>query len=77
VITGIDKMEILDQAIEAVSTFHPRSDHEFNSLLQKTASAAGTGEFEPFKTSSIFDSTAENPQWLGDEPQRLKQLMPA
>jgi aryl-alcohol dehydrogenase-like predicted oxidoreductase len=76
VITGIDRMEILDQAIEAVRTFHPLTKQELDSLLQKTAEAAKMGEFEPFKTSSIFDSTAEHPQWLGDEPQRLKQLMP-
>ena len=24
-----------------------------------------TGKFEPFKTSSIFDGTANNPKWLG------------
>lgn len=24
-----------------------------------------TGRFEPFKTSSIFDGTANNPKWLG------------
>ena len=29
-----------------------------------------------FKTSSIFDGTAQNPQWLGSEPQRLRNLMP-
>jgi len=34
------------------------------------------GEFEPFKISSIFDSTASNPDWLGEEPERLQQLMP-
>jgi hypothetical protein len=33
-------------------------------------------DFEPFKTSSIFDGTARNPEWLGEEPQRLQQLMP-
>ncbi len=77
VITGIDSMEILEQAFEAVRTFHPLTEQELNSLLQKTASAAKMGEFEPFKTSSIFDATAEHPEWLGEEPQRLQQLMPA
>jgi hypothetical protein len=33
------------------------------------------GEFEPFKTSSIFDSTATNPAWLGKEPERLQKLL--
>ncbi len=76
VITGIDSMEILDQACEAVRTFHPMSDEEVRSLLVKTAGAAARGDYEPFKTSSIFDGTAQNPEWLGEEPQRLQKLMP-
>ncbi len=76
VITGVDSMEILDQACEAARTFHPLSDPELTALLSKTATAAARGEFEPFKTSSIFDGTAQNPAWLGDEPQRLQDLMP-
>jgi aryl-alcohol dehydrogenase-like predicted oxidoreductase len=77
VITGIDSMEILDQAFEAVETFHPLSNEEREALLAKTREAAATGRFEPFKTSSIFDSTAQNPQWLGEEPEGLRALMPA
>jgi len=76
VITGVDSMEILDQACEAARTFRPLSDSELTALLSKTATAAARGEFEPFKTSSIFDGTAQNPAWLGDEPQRLQDLMP-
>jgi aryl-alcohol dehydrogenase-like predicted oxidoreductase len=76
VITGIDSMEVLDQAFEAVRTFRPLSDEQLRSLLAKTAKAATRGEFEPFKTSSIFDGTAEHPEWLGEEPERLQQLMP-
>src|SRR4028119_2461558 len=76
VITGIDSMEILDQAFEAVRTFQPMNDEQVRSLLAKTAEAASRGEFEPFKTSSIFDSTAQNLDWLGEEPQRIQQLMP-
>src|SRR5438876_6187897 len=45
VITGIDTMEILDQAFEAVRTFHPMSDAELQPLLAKTAAAAATGKF--------------------------------
>ena len=76
VITGIDSMEILDQAFEAMQTFQPMNDEQVRSLLAKTAEAASRGEFEPFKTSSIFDSTAQNLDWLGEEPQRIQQLMP-
>ncbi len=77
VIAGIDSMEILDQAFEAVRTFQPMNEQEVLKLLAKTADAASSGEFEPFKTSSIFDSTAQHPNWLGEEPQRIQQLMSA
>lgn len=77
VITGIDSMKILDQAFSAVESFHPLSNDERDALLARTREAAATGRFEPFKTSSIFDGTAENPQWLGEEPAELRGLMPA
>jgi aryl-alcohol dehydrogenase-like predicted oxidoreductase len=76
VITGVDSMAILDQACEVARTFRPMSETEVAAVLAKTANAAARGEFEPFKTSSIFDGTAQNPAWLGDEPQRLQALMP-
>ncbi len=70
-------MEILDQAFAAVESFHPLSNDEREALLAKTRKAAANGYFEPFKTSSIFDSTAENPQWLGEELPELRELVPA
>jgi predicted aldo/keto reductase-like oxidoreductase len=76
VITGVDRMDILDQALEAARTYEPMSLAEVNALLARTARAAAHGEFEPFKTASIFDSTAQNPAWLGEEPRRLQELMP-
>lgn len=75
VITGIDSMEMLDQACEVAGSFSPMSEEEVSRLLAKTAEAAQYGRFEPFKTSSIFDSTAEHPQWLGEEPEWLRQLV--
>ena len=77
VITGIDSTEILDQAFAAVESFHPLSNDEREALLAKTRETAANGHFEPFKTSSIFDGTAENPQWLGEEPPEIRELMPA
>jgi predicted aldo/keto reductase-like oxidoreductase len=75
VITGIDSLDLLDQAFEAARTFRPMMPSEVEALLAKTATAAARGEFEPFKTSTLFDSTAQNPVWLGDEPQRVQDLM--
>jgi len=77
VITGCDSMEVLDQAITAAESFRPMDAAQVDALLARTAEAAAHGRFEPFKTSSIFDATAENPDWLGDEPKRLRELMPA
>src|SRR4029434_8404830 len=64
VITGIDSMEILDQAFVAVRTFKPFSDDELAALCAKPRAAAATGRFEPFKTTSLFDSTTYHPDWL-------------
>ncbi|HEV8125563.1 MAG TPA: aldo/keto reductase [Gemmatimonadales bacterium] len=75
VITGIDSLELLDQALEAVRTFRPLGRGERASLLARTAKAAASGEYEPFKTTSLFDSTAENPEWLGKEPPEVRRLM--
>ena len=77
VITGIDSLEILDQAFEAARTFRPMTEAQVQTLLAKTAKAAARGQFELFKTSSIFDATTTNPEWMGDEPERLQRLMPA
>ena len=76
VITGIDSLERLDQAFEAARTFRRLTDAERKAVLAKTARAASFGEFEPFKTTSLFDATATNPDWLGEEPKRLQALMP-
>ncbi len=76
VITGVDSMKILDQAFEAARTFRPMSKAQVKSLLAKTAKAAARGEFELFKTTSIYDGTATHPAWLGDEPERVQRVMP-
>ncbi len=76
VITGIDSMQILDQAIQALESFRPMGDQDLKPLLAKTANAAAAGTFEPFKTTSIFDGTAKNPEWLGEEPRQVQQLVP-
>jgi predicted aldo/keto reductase-like oxidoreductase len=65
VITGIDSLKILDQALEAARTFKPMSKESVTSMLARTAAVAATGRYELFKTSSRYDGTAHNPQWLG------------
>jgi predicted aldo/keto reductase-like oxidoreductase len=75
VITGIDSIQILDQAFEAVKGIRGISETDVQKMLAKTAAVAARGEFEPFKTSSIFDSTAQHPEWLGKEPPHIQALM--
>jgi predicted aldo/keto reductase-like oxidoreductase len=77
VITGCDSMKILDQALDAVRTFRKMSAAKVKVILGKTKAAAAEGEFELFKTTSIFDSTATHPDWLGEEPNRVRELMPS
>jgi uncharacterized protein len=65
VITGCDLISILQQAFEAARNFKPMGKDEVAQLLAKTASAAGKGEYELYKTTHNFDGTFQNPQWLG------------
>lgn len=65
VITGIDSLRILDQALTAARTFRPLSAPEVAALLAKTGTAAAGGKFELYKSTDQFDGTAHNPQWLG------------
>jgi hypothetical protein len=64
VITGINKMEYIDQAIEAVRTFKPMDATQVSALLDKTRQSAATGKFELFKTADRFDATALHPDWI-------------
>jgi predicted aldo/keto reductase-like oxidoreductase len=76
VITGCDSMKILEQALEAARTFRPMSRSAARELLARTRDHAMAGRFELFKTTSIFDATAEHPEWMGEEPKRYQQTMP-
>jgi aryl-alcohol dehydrogenase-like predicted oxidoreductase len=75
VVTGMESMALLDQAYDVVRAFEPMPPDEVAALLARTAGPARRGAFEPFKTSSIFDATATNPDWLGEEPDRVKKLI--
>ena len=77
VITGCESMEDLEQALTAARTFKPMTDEQVKSLLAKTAQSAARGEYELFKTTSIYDGTASHPEWLGDEPPKVQRVMQA
>ncbi len=74
VITGIDSQEILQQAFQAASSFKPMDQQEVAALLARTEKAAAQGQFELFKTSAHFDSTAHHPEWLGGQSPRVEEL---
>jgi aryl-alcohol dehydrogenase-like predicted oxidoreductase len=65
VITGIDKIEYVDQAVEAAASFKPLSPEAVARLLARTAEAAREGRSESYKTTSEHDSTAQHTEWLG------------
>lgn len=75
VITGCESMENLEQALTAARTFKPFGEAEVSALLARTAKAASRGEYELFKTTSVYDGTAAHPEWLGEEPPKVQRVM--
>ena len=75
VITGCESIEDLEQALTAARTFKPMTDEQVKALLGRTAKAAARGEFELFKTTSIYDGTASHPEWLGEEPPQVQRVV--
>ena len=75
VITGCESMENLEQALTAARTFKPFTEYQVKTLLAKTAQLASRGEYELFKTTSVYDGTATHPEWLGEEPPEVKRVM--
>ena len=75
VITGCESMDDLEQALDAARTFQPLSDEQVRGLLAKTERAASRGEYELFKTTSVYDGTAAHPEWLGEEPAKVQRVL--
>src|ERR1700722_18783659 len=64
-ITGCQSMANLEQALSLARDFQPMTREQKLAVLEKTAPVAADGKVEAYKTSQIFDGTANNPQWLG------------
>lgn len=64
-ITGCESMANLEQALGVARNFRPLDEQQKLAVLQKTAAVAGGGRFEAYKSSTIYDGTTNNPQWLG------------
>ena len=75
-ITGINTPELLEQAFAAVKSFRPLDQTGVAQLISKSEGAALKGEFELFKTTSHFDTTARHPDWLGSDAPAVQKLAP-
>lgn len=64
-ITGIDRPEVLAQAVDVARGFTPLSGELRRELERRAAAMAATGTYERYKSSDHFDSTAHHPEWLG------------
>ncbi len=65
VITGCDSIERVQQAVRLATGFQPLSEREVSDLLARTAARAAGGVSEHYKTTTEYDGTTQNPQWLG------------
>jgi len=64
VITGCDRMPILEQALQAVRSYQPMSAERQKALLSQSAALAQGGKTERYKVSTHFDGTVQHPNWL-------------
>ena len=55
VVTGCDTMEILEQAIRAVTTFRPLTETQFASIQERAKPFGISGENEPFKSTTGYN----------------------
>jgi hypothetical protein len=65
VITGIDSLARLDQALSVARGYQLPAEKDVQALLARTAQAAKDGAFEKYKTTHHFDGTVQHPEWLG------------
>jgi uncharacterized protein len=64
-ITGCDSMDILQQGLTVARNFKPLTLDEVAAILAKTETAAANGQFEGYKTTDRFDTTARRPEFMG------------
>ncbi len=76
VITGCETMERVDQALHAADTFRPLSNEQVTQILARTKQFADAGRCEPFKITALYDGTAKNPEWMGEEDPQAAALGP-
>lgn len=65
VLTGCDSVERVEQALRVAAGFRPMSEGEVDGLLARTAPRAQGGASERYKTTTEYDGTTQNPEWMG------------
>jgi aryl-alcohol dehydrogenase-like predicted oxidoreductase len=65
VITGCESEDRVRQALGIAAGFTPMSEPQVNALLARTAPKAEGGVSEQYKTTTNYDGTTQNPEWLG------------
>jgi hypothetical protein len=65
VITGCDSVERVEQASRVAAGFRPMAEREVSDLLARTEPRAQGGASERYKTTTEYDGTTQNPEWMG------------
>jgi hypothetical protein len=65
VVTGCESEDRVRQAIRIATGFRPMAEQDVTALLARTGARAGEGASERYKTTTDYDGTTQNPQWLG------------
>jgi aryl-alcohol dehydrogenase-like predicted oxidoreductase len=64
VISGMQNMKFLEQNLDAARNFKRLGPEQMAALLQRTAAAGRKGEYEIFKSTTIWDGFLKNPEYL-------------
>ncbi len=55
-ITGMEKMDVVEQNLKIAQNFQPMSESEMTALQQRVAQYAADGRYEPYKVSLKYDN---------------------
>ena len=65
VVTGCDSVDRVQQAVRLAAGFQPMAERDVAALLARTEPRARGGASERYKTTTEYDGTTQNPEWLG------------
>lgn len=65
VLTGCDSVDRVRQAARVAAGFRPMQERDVEALLARTAPRAQAGASERYKTTTEYDGTTQNPEWMG------------